>query len=468
MARGIYLPWKIPVCYFLAHSAVKHAVLKNLIINVLQELFDIGISPKVLICDQGSYNQSALKSLNVTENKPYFYVNDNKIIYLFDTPHLLKSVRNNLIGNTFKKNEKIISFNNIIATYEIDKKIKKSNALLKITEAHIHPNSFQKMSIKLAAQIFSHSMAFALRTCISTAELKSKTASDTADFIDFMNNLFDCLNSRNLFSDNPYNCALINSGVVKQFLVNATNYFNDLFKINGKGKVTRPPCFSGFTQTINGVLSFFDDEKNNNNIQFLFTNRLNQDTLENLFSIFRQKGGYNKNPTARTIRTSFRSICVFSLITSKGTNCEISQNIDDPALVQDVITPDKTINEGSESGSDTPSSSSSSSPIKIISEKCDTKKINETIALEDCSVSYFSGYLAYKFIKKFDCIDCKRNLIIDKSLNDKNQILLIHKNYSDIEKHTGLMEPSDQLNHIIDRTLNIFEKYLKNFNTRKN
>jgi len=79
---------------------------------------------------------------------------------------------------------------------------------------------------------------------------------------------------------------------------------------------------------------------------------------------------------------------VFSLITSKGTNCESSQNIDNPALVQDVITPDKTINEGSESCSDTASSSSSSSPTKIISEKCNTKKINESITLEDCSVTY--------------------------------------------------------------------------------
>ncbi|KAL4112123.1 hypothetical protein QTP88_015971 [Uroleucon formosanum] len=91
MARGINSSWKTSVTYFLAHSAVKHAVLKNLIIDVLQELFDIGILPKVIICDQGSNNQSALKSLNVTENKPYFYVNENKIISLFDTPHLLKS-----------------------------------------------------------------------------------------------------------------------------------------------------------------------------------------------------------------------------------------------------------------------------------------------------------------------------------------------------------------------------------------
>ncbi|KAE9521917.1 hypothetical protein AGLY_017724 [Aphis glycines] len=248
----------------------------------------------------------------------------------------------------------------------------------------------------------------------------------------------------------------------------ATYNFLRLQNLNLPGPSTAIlPCFSGLTQTINGVLSFFDDESKNNNIQFLFTNRLNQDTLENLFSIFRQKGGYNKNPTSRTIRTSFRSTCVFSLITSKGTNCESSQNIDNPALVQDVITPDKTINEGSESCSDTASSSSSSSPTKIISEKYNTKKINESITLEDCSVTYFSGYLAYKCIKKFNCIECKINLIIEKSLSDKNQILLIHKNYYDIEKYTGLMAPSNQLNHIIDRTLSIFETTFQKLQYKK-
>lgn len=41
------------------------------------------------------------------------------------------------------------------------------------------------------------------------------------------------------------------------------------------------------------------------------------------------------------------------------------------------------------------------------------------------------------------------NLIIEKSLSNKNQnILLIYKNYSDIQKHTGLISLLDQLNHL--------------------
>lgn len=63
------------------------------------------------------------------------------------------------------------------------------------------------------------------------------------------------------------------------------------------------------------------------------TYRLNQDVLENLFSIFRQNGGYNKNPTARMIRRSIRSNCIFSLYTSKGANCEATEEDDNPILI---------------------------------------------------------------------------------------------------------------------------------------
>jgi len=43
-----------------------------------------------------------------------------------------------------------------------------------------------------------------------------------------------------------------------------------------------------------------------------------------------------------------------------------------------------------------------------------------------------------------------------KRSSDKNQIQLIHKNYSDMKKkHIGLMAPSGQLNHVIDCTLSI-------------
>jgi len=67
---------------------------------------------------------------------------------------------------------------------------------------------FQKMNCKLALQVFSNSVAAILKTCIATDQIKSNTAVATADFVQELNNLFDCLNSKALYSFNVYSYAL--------------------------------------------------------------------------------------------------------------------------------------------------------------------------------------------------------------------------------------------------------------------
>jgi len=69
-----------------------------------------------------------------------------------------------------------VSFKDLKDTYEIVKKSSTSRSLLHITEAHIHPGPFQKMSCKLEMQLFSHRVAAAMKTCIMTHQLQSRTA----------------------------------------------------------------------------------------------------------------------------------------------------------------------------------------------------------------------------------------------------------------------------------------------------
>jgi hypothetical protein len=117
MARGIFSPWKISITYYLVRSSVKHGMLKDLILYVLQTFLEAGLYPKIIFCDQGTNNQSALRALNVTENNSYFFINDKKIYTIFEVPHLLKSTMNNLIGSIFKKGEKTICYSDIKNTY---------------------------------------------------------------------------------------------------------------------------------------------------------------------------------------------------------------------------------------------------------------------------------------------------------------------------------------------------------------
>jgi len=222
--------------------------------------------------------------------------------------------------------------------------------------------------------------------------------------------------------------------------------------------LTRPPCFNGFTQTINGILLLFEEEKING-MPFLITNRLNQDVLENLFSIFRQKGGYNKNPTARTLRTSFRSNCIFSLCTSKATNCETKtyelEQFEENQLENINITDLPPDNLSISSSSTTSSTKSLTS--QVLSQ-------HETITLEDCSVVYFAGYLVKKCIAKFNCSYCISHLMTNKNIDDQKQFFLLFKNYTMYEtgNSSGLKAPSNYFNQIINKALSIFESKIEN------
>lgn len=192
------------------------------------------------------------------------------------------------------------------------------------------------MSCSLALQIFSNTMASAIKTCVHLGQINKKVGSDTAEFIETMNNLFDALNSKRLFAKNPFNCALSSHSIsVINILNNGKEMFEVLVKIansphkNSKQPFeSRPPCFDGMVQSINAVFGLYYDEKIDNSNNFLLTNRLNQDFLENFFSMARQRGGWNLNPTARSFRLFFRIKSITNLLTpSKLSNCEPNNDV---------------------------------------------------------------------------------------------------------------------------------------------
>lgn len=443
MLRGLYMSWKIPVAYYLTHTGIKGLDLANLIVEIIKKLIEVNIVVKVCVCDQGSNNRSAYSILGVTTQEPFFIINKEKIMALHDVPHLFKNIRNNLQDSDFEIENKIISFKDIVKVYNIDKNNIKCRALPKLTEAHVFTKFGQKMSVKLALQVMSHSVAAAIKTCIGTGQLNSETAKHTAEFIEFIDQLFDCLNSKTLFSRNPYNAAMSHANFyVLTTLNKAEDIFSHITKINkSTNSKTRPFCFDGLVQTISGVKMLFENEVDGQEIHFLLTNRLNQDVLENLFSVYRQKGGYNRNPTVRTLRTIFRTNALNSLMkTSSSANCE-------PDLCSTVDISSTVDSSKSDEEQDQDQSSSSQS-----------EENTEQKSLEDCSVTYFAGYLGYICVKKFHCNLCQEYFLSNIDLNDEDQLLIINKMYENITSG-GLLAPTKQFRNIVNESLRIFERY---------
>ena len=79
---------------------------------------------------------------------------------------------------------------------------------------------------------------------------------------------------------------------------------------------------------IRALLELWDDLHENYGVSFLLTNRLNQNCVENLFSVICVKGGHRDNLDASQFRMAFRQIMEHSLlITSEKANCE--KDVDD-------------------------------------------------------------------------------------------------------------------------------------------
>ena len=104
---------------------------------------------------------------------------------LFDPPHLLKSVRNNLKNHDFLLDNKVISWKYIEKVYEIIESAKPNMLRLvpKFTKQHIELPAFSKMKVKRAAQVFSNTVQAAMMIYICEGHLPQE-AYHTAAFVE--------------------------------------------------------------------------------------------------------------------------------------------------------------------------------------------------------------------------------------------------------------------------------------------
>jgi len=71
--------------------------LKDIVDEALLQLELIGLKVVALVSDQGSNFLKFYETMRVTEDKPYLEMHGKQYFTIFDPPHLLKSIRNNLM-----------------------------------------------------------------------------------------------------------------------------------------------------------------------------------------------------------------------------------------------------------------------------------------------------------------------------------------------------------------------------------
>lgn len=138
----------------------------NIIVSTIRRLKNININVKAFVTDQGSNFINFSKINSVTPEEPYFEVDKEKIMHIFDPPHLIKSTRNMFFKHNLIVDDETIDKKHVDTFYNYGSKCNVQMAP-KLTFAHIHPSPFEKMKVRLEVQVFSHSVAAGMSAALN-------------------------------------------------------------------------------------------------------------------------------------------------------------------------------------------------------------------------------------------------------------------------------------------------------------
>jgi len=452
MLRSINYDWKQPIAYFFINNSCTGIHLQNTIFAVITRIQKTSLNIRVLTSDQGSNFTSFSKTMNVSCERPFFFVNGHKIFYVFDVPHLLKSTRNNffkynltfLNGTTDKKY--------LIDFYKLDQGL--NRLAPKLSETHINPGPFQKMKVKYAVQVFSNTVAAAMQCCVQDGSLPL-TAETTITFIEHMDKLFDLLNSKKKSGSKDFNRPFKNTAKQREHLLHMLEVFKnmrilDTKKVDGETVIIdvtkRMKFLNGWTITINSLLMLWDDITKTPNF-VLCTYRFNQDVLENLFGTFRNQNGNNVNPTPIQFLWAFKKIFFVNYFKhSEGSNCleDMSEilttigQISPPLCHSCVLFPEK-------------------SPFNFCNLKIGTTDYRELNFPAQNAITYVCGYLIKKCIEKHSCDICLNYAKHQQKL-DQSFLFTYFKSYetANHSNYGNLNVPPDNFFNFINQLDEIF------------
>lgn len=354
MVKGLKRKFKQPVAYYFTNSLNK-AELKALTIKVIKYVQGTGLNILCTVCDQSTVNVSVINEIVEDTRKKFIKekrewrhetmeVGKSKIIPLFDVPHLLKGVRNNLLTKDMKyfdfeeKVEKTVKWEYYQKIYEADKSYGELKICHNVTDEHIYVEKMKKMKVKDAAQIFSHSVAVAAEHLSARGDIPNECR-QVIKFTKMMDNLFDSLNAStfNMINGKIYKCGVRNNSPHHELWVNAKKVLRSVKFIKVKKEkdnkirlieTSSIPSIKNFIRTIEGMQQLWKVLSQKYLFDSMLTRNFNQDPLENFFGNIRSFGVRNTAPNSISFEGAFKSLLLnnYNSPHSLKANCENDDN----------------------------------------------------------------------------------------------------------------------------------------------
>ncbi|KAF0306397.1 Transposable element P transposase [Amphibalanus amphitrite] len=301
---------------------------------------------------------------------------------------------------------------------------RKLRAAPKLRMLHLRPTPFKKMRVKLATQVMSRSVAAAM-VLYADLDILPPESRETAAALLKLNDLLDVLNSSSRLAKCFHKRAISQIKPVTaekhlQLLREADQWLGKW--VVGDGSV-RVHSIGGLRQTIRGVQSVWD-RCVEAGCEFLCTRRLNQDPLENMFGMIRQRGGCMDNPDPTQFRHGYKHVVINHMMAAPPTaNCEADSDGLIVGLNMTAARPER----------------ASARPMARL--RSDDRVMPEPKVVLDVPVdevtanclSYVAGYLVHK--ANVVCRNCERALVrVDSEVRATADVLTALKSHTGVTK----------------------------------
>ncbi|KAH9371751.1 hypothetical protein HPB48_021032 [Haemaphysalis longicornis] len=154
--------WTQVLGTFATHSNISGDLLAKIVLEATILAEKAGLFVDYITCDAAGWNRKMWRILGVRANSKEIVAKrahpaDSKryLHFLSDFPHLVKNVRSRLLETTLKTPDGTVSLKPLRADFEHDCKNLTMKAMPRLTNTHLEPNSFEKMRVNYAFQLFS-------------------------------------------------------------------------------------------------------------------------------------------------------------------------------------------------------------------------------------------------------------------------------------------------------------------------
>lgn len=446
MAVGLNDSWKVPIAYFFIKS-ITSEMKRNLILTSVSKLYDVGVLVKGVVFDGAANNIRMAQLLGCCLDpkgmQPSFKhpCDPNEEVYvLLDVCHMLKLMRNVFGDYKYLRDEhgEAIKFSYIEKLHNLQEHwgIHLRN---KLRNAHVFYHK-KKMNVKLAAQLFSDSVADALQFCLDSGYSEFEGCEATIKFLRLFNRVFDILNSRSLhatgykhpITEKNYSVMVGELDKAKQYICGLRLPESNNLLIDSSRKVGA----IGFIMSIESVKKLFTSLKSKG-MSFLLTYKLSQDHLEMFFGQIRRHRGCDNNPTCDQFITAYNKLLMTNEVAapSKG-NCSVLSDFQLPILTvsshielrerKEYCVSKMHIMKLNNCSDENRSREEVELSLEIMTDDSYYKNIINSDAFASNVVTYVAGYVCFKLQRKLKCSECISALFADEEERQSQRLSFIH------------------------------------------